>query len=134
MDGVNKVMLLGTLGMDPELKATHGGAYILAMRVATNESFKNRNGEWEKRTEWHTVTTFGKRAESLSRLLSKGSRVFVEGSLRTSGWEGQDGQKRYKTEVIAREVYLCGDKPRGGTQESDQSEPAAPRDTDDIPF
>jgi len=83
-DGLNKVMLLGNLGADPELKMTSGGQAVLKMRLATTETYLDRNKQRQERTEWHSVVLWGKRAEALSRFLSKGSRIFVEGGLRTS--------------------------------------------------
>lgn len=106
-EGLNRVMLLGNLGADPELRYTSGGEAVCNLRIATTESYLDRNKERKERTEWHTVTVWGKRGEALGRLLTKGSRVFIEGSLRTSSYE-KDGEKRWKTEIIAREVILAG--------------------------
>ncbi|HVW25977.1 MAG TPA: single-stranded DNA-binding protein [Polyangiaceae bacterium] len=107
-DGLNKVMLLGNLGADPELKMTSGGQAVLKMRLATTETYLDRNKVRQERTEWHSVVLWGKRAEALSRFLSKGSRIFVEGGLRTSSYDDRDGNKRYKTEVVASNVILAG--------------------------
>jgi single-strand DNA-binding protein len=106
-DGMNRVVLLGNLGADPELRFAGNGTAILNFRMATNESYMDRNRELQERTEWHSVVLFGARAEGLSRILSKGSCVLVEGTLRTSKYE-KDGQTRYKTEVHARELCLTG--------------------------
>jgi len=113
-DGLNKVMLLGNLGADPELKMTSGGQAVLKMRLATTETYLDRNKVRQERTEWHSVVLWGKRAEALSRFLSKGSRIFVEGGLRTSSYDDRDGNKRYKTEVVASNVILAGGGGRGG--------------------
>lgn len=110
-DGLNRVMLLGNLGADPELRSTNGGESVLRLRVATNERYKDRNDEWKDRTEWHSVTVWGKRAEALHRILSKGSNLFIEGALRTSSYDDKEGIKRYKTEIIAKEIILTGSKP-----------------------
>lgn len=108
-DGLNRVQLLGNLCADPELRATSGGSAVLNMRLATNESYLDKNRERKERVEYHSVVLWGKRAEPLARLLSKGSRIFVEGSLRTTSYEARDGGgKRYKTEVNATNVILCG--------------------------
>ncbi len=104
-DGMNKVILLGNLGADPELRRTADGSPVLSMRVATNESWLDKEKVVKERTDWHTVTLFGARAEGLSKLLVKGSCVLVEGGLRTSSYE-KEGQKRWKTEILAREVFL----------------------------
>jgi len=106
-DGMNRVVLLGNLGADPELRYAASGTAVLNFRMATNESFLDRNRELTERTEWHSVVVFGPRGEGLARVLSKGSCVLVEGTLRTSSYE-KDGQKRYKTEVHARDICLAG--------------------------
>jgi single-strand DNA-binding protein len=104
---MNRVILLGNLGSDPDLRYTAAGSAVLSLRLATNESWFDKNKEPQERTEWHTVVIWGPRAEGLSRILGKGSGVLVEGALRTSSYE-KDGQKRYRTEVHAREVCLTG--------------------------
>lgn len=113
-DGLNRVMLLGNLGADPELRSTNSGESVLRLRIATNERYQDRNKEWQDRTEWHSVTVWGKRAEALHRILSKGSNLFIEGSLRTSSYDDKEGVKRYKTEIVAKEIILTGGKPSGG--------------------
>ncbi len=112
-EGLNRVMLLGNLGADPELRFTKGGQAVMQLRIATTERFKDQSGNWTDRTEWHSVVVWGKRAEGLSKILRKGSSIFVEGSLRTTNWE-KDGQKHYKTEVNAREIILAGGRGAGG--------------------
>ncbi|MCW5835966.1 MAG: single-stranded DNA-binding protein, partial [Labilithrix sp.] len=106
-EGLNKVMLLGNLGADPELRVTQGGQAILKLRLATTETYLDRNNTRQERTEWHSVTLWGKRGEALSKFLTKGERVFVEGSLRTSSYE-KDGEKRYRTEIVASNIILGG--------------------------
>jgi single-strand DNA-binding protein len=106
-DGMNKVILLGNLGADPELRYTTAGVAVLSIRLATNESYLDKNKEPQARTEWHTVVVWGPRAEGLSRVLTKGAGVLVEGTLRTSTYE-KDGQRRYRTEVQARDVFFTG--------------------------
>src|SRR5258706_1282964 len=117
--GLNKVMLLGHLGADPELKITAGGHAVLKMRLATAETYLDRSGAWQERTEWHTVTVWGKRAEALAKILAKGACVFLEGSLRTSSYE-RNGEKRYQTEIVALNVILTG---RGGSDRSTHTQP-----------
>lgn len=106
-DGMNRAMLLGNLGADPELKFTQSGEAILNMRLATTESYLDKDKNRQERTEWHSCSLFGKRAEGLAKILSKGSRVMVEGQIRTRQYE-KDGEKRYATSINVRELYLCG--------------------------
>lgn len=137
-DGLNRVMLLGNLGADPELRMTSTGQAVLNVRLATTESYLDKNRARQERTEWHTVIVWGKRAEGLSKILRKGDRVFIEGGIRTSSYDDRDGNKRYKTEVVASNVILNGSK--GGARPSnDDAEPmAGPGEAsygdDDIPF
>lgn len=118
-EGINKVFLIGNLGQNPELRYTQSGQAVLSLRMATNERFKNRDGEWQDRAEWHTVVVWGKRAEGLSKVVVKGTQLFVEGRLQTRSWEDKQGQKRYSTEVVSREIVLLG---RGrGAEDGGQS-------------
>lgn len=105
--GLNKVMLFGNLGAEPELRTTGAGAHVLSFRIATTEVYFDKQQQKQERTEWHQVALFGARAEPLAKLLHKGSRVLVEGRLQTSSYE-KDGSKRYKTEVIATDLFLGG--------------------------
>jgi single-strand DNA-binding protein len=144
-NALNRVILLGNLGADPELKHTPNGAAVLHLRLATNERWVDRDQKVQERTEWHSVTVFGPRAEALAKILMKGSPVLVEGGLRTSSYE-KDGQKHWKTEVVAREICLAGKRPGGAIAEdapppaSSTRKPngrsAAPQPTmhDELPF
>lgn len=144
-DGFNKVLLLGNLGADPELRFTQGGQAVLNLRVATTDSYLDKDRVRKARTDWHAVVLWGRRGEALSKFLKKGSGVFVEGSLRTSSYDDRDGNKRYKTEVVARDVIMTGgrgersgDAPSGGRQPAPQGQ-EAPDDfgygeDDDVPF
>jgi len=107
-EGLNRVMLLGNLGADPELRVTQSGTSVLNLRLAVSESYKDRDGQRQERTEWVSCTLWGKRAEALSKYLNKGSRILVEGSLRTSSYEDRDGNRRYKTEVNATNIVFAG--------------------------
>lgn len=140
-EGLNRVMLIGNLGQDPELRYTQGGQAVLNMRIATTESFVNRDRERQERTEWHTVVMWGKRGESLAKFLSKGSRIAVEGRLQTRSWEAKDGGKRYTTEVVATNVILLGGRSGGSSDDGPPppSDDYAPSQDDgfgddDIPF
>jgi single-strand DNA-binding protein len=141
MDGLNRVMLLGNLGADPELRMTSTGQAVLNVRLATTESYLDKNRARQERTEWHTVIVWGKRAEGLGKILRKGDRILVEGGLRTSSYDDRDGNKRYKTEVVATNVILSGSKTGARPAPIDDAESsgglgsfvAGPGD-DDIPF
>lgn len=106
-EGLNKVILFGNLGSEPELRATPAGVHVLSFRVATTEVYFDKEGKKQERTEWHSITVFGKRAEALSRILTKGARVLIEGRIHNSSFE-KDGQKKYKSEVVANEIVLSG--------------------------
>jgi len=131
--GLNKVMLIGGVGQEPELKHTQGGTAYLPLSIGTNERYKDRDGQWKDRTEWHDVTIWGKRAEGLVKVLTKGSKVYIEGRNERQRWE-KDGQKRSTVRVIAKEVILLGgkNKNREGGQRQDDGPP--PPDDEDIPF
>jgi len=121
-DGLNRVTLFGNLGADPELRVTQSGQSVLKLRLATSASYLDKDTRQRKeRVEWHSITVWGKRAEALAKFLSKGSRLLVEGELRTSSWEADDGSKRSRTEVNALNIILAG-----GAQKNarGQSEPA----------
>ena len=127
-DGLNRVLLLGNLGADPDLRFGQDNA-VLRIRLATTESyFDKKANERKERTDWHNVVLFGKRAEALQKILAKGDRICIEGRLQTSSYE-KDGQKVWKTDVVATNVILAGNK----RPQPEQSEPA-PVGDDDIPF
>ncbi|MGD8862104.1 MAG: single-stranded DNA-binding protein [Myxococcales bacterium] len=113
-EGLNKVMLIGNLGQDPELRFTQSGTAVLNLRLATNERWKDQSGEWKDKTEWHSVIVWGKRGEALNKILSKGSHMYVDGRLQTRSWEDRDGNKRYTTEIVAQDIKLLGGRPGSG--------------------
>ena len=147
--GVNKVILVGNLGRDPEIRYTPSGAAVANITIATSESWKDKNtGENQERTEWHRVVFFNRLAEIVGEYLRKGSQIYVEGRLQTRKWQDQNGQDRYTTEVVANEMQMLGNRGGGGVapDDYDQSAPsgrsgsgasnAPPTDDfdDDIPF
>ena len=107
---VNKVILIGNLGRDPDVRSMQDGNKIVNLSVATSESWKDKSGEWQEKTEWHNILCWGKLAEIAGKYLAKGRQCCVEGKLQTSSWDGDDGKKRYKTEVVASNVEFLGNK------------------------
>jgi single-strand DNA-binding protein len=141
--GVNKVILIGNLGADPELRYTSGGSAVADLRLATSRKYTTKDGNSKEDTQWHRIVVWGKQAEHCKEYLSKGRQVYVEGRLQTRQWEDRDGNKRYTTEVVAERVQFLGGGGRGGGNEggddgppppSDQEAPASNMDDDDIPF
>lgn len=120
---LNKVMLIGNLGADPEIKYIPNGTAVANLRLATSDNRKNRDGEYEERTEWHRVVLYGRQAEIAKDYLHKGSKVYVEGRIETRSWEDKDGQKRFMTDIVARDFFILD--PKGSN--SSPTEPAAPR-------
>lgn len=141
MASVNKVILLGNLGKDPETKYMSNGEAVTNITLATTETWKDKNGEKQEKTEWHRVTFYRKLAEIAGQYLKKGSQVYIEGRLETRKWTDKSGVERYTTEIIAHEMKMTGSKP--GQSEQRQPEKAAPKQNsgsgfedmdDDIPF
>ncbi|MEL7311058.1 MAG: single-stranded DNA-binding protein [Pseudomonadota bacterium] len=144
--GINKVILVGNLGQDPETRYMPSGGAVTNLRIATSESWKDKQtGEPQERTEWHSIAMFGRLAEISAEYLRKGSQVYIEGKLRTRKWQDKNGNDRYTTEVIADEMQMLGSRggagaPMGGGQQRPQQQapaqqPAAVSDfDDDIPF
>jgi single-strand DNA-binding protein len=151
--GVNKAIIVGTLGQDPEVRYTANGGAVANISVATNESWRDKaTGEAQERTEWHRIVMFGKLAEIAQQYLKKGSQAYFEGRIQTRKWQDQSGNDRYSTEIVANEMQMLGGRAGGGggapmesggqsqSQSQPQSKPApaetAPMDDgfDDIPF
>ena len=121
MAGLNKVMLIGNLGKDPELKYTPGGQPLCQFSIATTEKFTDKNQQQQKRTEWHNIVVWGKLAELANQYLKKGRSAYVEGKITTRSWDDRDGNKKYRTEIVAREIQFLG-----GPGESRGEEPSMP--------
>jgi len=127
----NKVTLIGNLGADPEMKTFDSGNTVSQFTMATSESYKDKDGEKQEKTEWHSIVAWGKLAEICEKYLTKGSKVLIEGKLTTRSWEKEDGTKGYKTEVVAREMKMLGSNPQAS---SDNNNPAPTEEDDDLPF
>jgi single-strand DNA-binding protein len=150
MASLNKVMLIGNLGKDPEVRYTTSGQAVASFNLATSEKFKNKSGEWEERTEWHRVTLWGKLAEIAGEYLAKGRTVYIEGRLQTRKWTDRDGNDKYTTEIVGDKMQMLGGKGEagsgssgGGTRRTETAGSVAdttvsydepPFQDDDIPF
>ncbi|HKS95645.1 MAG TPA: single-stranded DNA-binding protein [Terriglobia bacterium] len=153
MSSINKVILIGRLGKDPEVKYTPSGAPVAKFTLATDEVFKDRSGEQQKRTEWHNIVAWNRLAEICGEYLTKGKQIYIEGSIRSRQWEDQSGNKRTSYDIVAREMKMLGSKGDSGraassaattsTAEPREAEPAAPPEPpraeteitdEDIPF
>ncbi len=126
MNGLNKVQLIGNLGAEPEMRFTPSGSPVANFNMAVNRSFSDQDGKREEETEWFSVVTWNKLAETCNQFLVKGSQVYVEGRLHTRAWDGQDGQKHYRTEVVAGQVIFLNKKVNG--------ENPVPSEPEEIPF
>ena len=133
MAGLNKVMIIGNLGADPEMRYTADGAAVTNFRIAASRNYTGADGERKEETEWFRIVAFRKLAELCNQYLQKGRRVYVEGRLQTRQWEGQDGQKRYTTEVIAQDVQFLDSRPGGAPGSEDQDAPMD-LEPEDVPF
>ena len=142
--GINKAILVGHLGADPEVKHTAGGTSVCTLSVATSESWKDKQtGEQQERTEWHRVKMFGRLAEIAGEYCKKGGQVYIEGSIRTDKYTDKEGVQRYSTDIIANEMQMLGGKPQGSSQGSGEQTRPTPQkstggsvagDDDDLPF
>lgn len=135
MPSVNKVIVLGNLGRDPEVKYTAGGDAVCNLSIATSEQWKDKNGEKQERTEWHRIVLFGRQAEIAGEYLKKGRSVYIEGRLQTRKYTDKDGVEKYSTEIVADRMQLIG-----GRDDAEERKPAAQKQqaggsfSDDIPF
>ena len=141
MAGVNKAILIGNLGADPEIRYTSNGTAVAKFRIATTERWTNANGEKEERTEWHRIVAFGRLGEICGEYLAKGKQVYVEGRLQTRNWEDKDGGQRTTTEIVAVGMQMLGTAgasnpqgPQGSRKESFPSKKEPEAGNEDIPF
>jgi single-strand DNA-binding protein len=142
---VNKVILVGNLGANPEMRFTQGGQAVANLRIATSERWTDRSGQKQESTEWHRVVAFGKLAEICGQYLTKGRQIYIEGRIQTRQWQDQQGQKRFTTEIVATNMQMLGSRTgerpaedMGATVPADESFPGDPGpgggNDDDIPF
>ena len=125
MAGVNKVILIGNLGADPEVRYSQNGTAVVKFRIATKETWKGKDDNKSERTEWHRITAFGRLGEICGQYLNKGKQVYIEGRLQTQKWEDRDGNTRYTTEIIAQNMQLLGSR-SGGESEQARTEDEPP--------
>ncbi len=140
---INKAILVGNVGKDPEIKYTPNGVPLAKFSLATNERFKDKSGEWQDRTEWHNVLAWQRLAEIVGEFVQKGSKLYIEGKLQSSSWEDRNsGEKRYRTEIVARDIVRLGSSERSSGADRDMPEGeresvhvgAGDIDDSDIPF
>ena len=138
--GVNKAIILGNLGQDPEVRYSQGGKALCNLSIATSEKWKDKDsGEDQERTEWHRIVAFGRLAEVMGEHLHKGSQVYIEGKIQTRKWQDRDGNDRYTTEIVANDMQMLGSRQggnpqSGGAQQNRQEEQPQEEFDDDIPF
>jgi single-strand DNA-binding protein len=116
MASLNKVMLIGNLGKDPEVRFTASGTAVASFSIATSDRFKNKSGEWEERTEWHNIVLWSKLAEVAKEYLTKGKTVYIEGRLQTRKWQDREGKDRWSTEIVGDRMQMLGPKGEGGSR------------------
>lgn len=142
---VNKAIIIGRLGADPELRYTPSGQAVTSFNMATNEAWRDAAGATQERTEWHSIVVWGKLAETCAEYLKKGSHVYIEGRLQTRSWDDQNGVKRYKTEIVAQRMQMLDSKGAGMPQDTGEVAPTTPggepvvgppiaEEEDDLPF
>jgi len=135
---VNKVILVGNVGQDPEVKYTPSGVPVARVSLATNERFKGNNDQWQDRTEWHNIVAWQRLAEIVGEYVRKGTKLYVEGKIQTRAWEDKEGVKRYTTEIVASNMQMLDSKGQGREQDSGLNEPMPPfaegAAEEDVPF
>ncbi len=137
--GINKVILVGNLGADPEIRYTPSGTAVANFRLATSETRTNKEGQKETKTEWHRIVTFGKLAEICGEYLAKGKQVYIEGKIQTRSWDDKDGNKKYMTEIVANTMQMLGSSKDAATAADSAGsggggDEIPPSDIDDVPF
>ncbi|MCJ7602306.1 MAG: single-stranded DNA-binding protein [Desulfobulbaceae bacterium] len=134
---INKAIIIGNLGADPEVRYTQSGTAVANFNVATTEKWKGQDGQMQEQTEWHRIVAFARLAEICGEYLSKGSKVYVEGRIQTRSWNDKDGNKRYTTEIVAKDMKMLdpkGASSSAGNSFAEEPPPPEPRAGDDVPF
>lgn len=134
MAGVNKVILVGNLGKDPEVRHLEGGVAVASFSIATTEVYKDKTGTRQEQTEWHNIVVWRGLAEVAEKYLKKGMTIYIEGKLRTRSWDDKEGHKRYSTEVVGDTFTILSKKENQSTGSNEQSDLSAPKTGDDLPF
>jgi len=142
MSGINKVILVGNLGKDPEVRHLEGGTAVAKFPLATTESYKNREGQRVSQTEWHNIVVWRGLAEIAGKYLNKGMQVYIEGKIKNRSWDDKDGNKRYITEIVADNMTILGRREDSGSSASEsnadaktsEAQPSHANDSDDLPF
>ena len=132
---INKVFLLGYLGKDPDVRMTQSGKVVVSCSLSTTESYKDKDGKWQSKSEWHNLVIWDKAAETFAKHFKKGSKVAVDGKLQTRQWEDQNGNKRYTTEILVKDFYFVDSKKEKGSPTEDQENHGLPENCgEDVPF
>jgi single-strand DNA-binding protein len=139
MAGINKVILIGNLGKDPELRYTPGGQAVASFSLATSEKWRDKDGVMQDKTEWHNIVVWGRQAEVAKEYLAKGKQVYIEGRIQTRSWEDKEGNKRYTTEIVGQRMQFLGTRDSGKEVPSDMPAEAPPvgditGEDEDLPF
>ncbi len=134
MAGVNKVILVGNLGKDPEVRHLEGGTAVASFSIATTEVYKDKTGARQEQTEWHNIVVWRGLAEIAEKYLKKGMTIYIEGKLRTRSWDDKEGHKRYSTEVVGDTFTILSKKENQSTGNNEQSDNSGPKTADDLPF
>jgi single-strand DNA-binding protein len=134
MAGVNKVILIGNLGKDPEVRHLEGGAAVANFPLATTETFKDKNGNRQEQTEWHNIVVWRGLAEVAEKYLKKGMTIYLEGKLRTRSWDDKEGNKRYTTEVVGDSFTMLSKRDNASQTPSEDNSSSTPKTGDDLPF
>lgn len=136
MASVNKAILIGNLGKDPEIRYTPSGQAVVTFSLATTEKWRDKDGQMQERTEWHNIVVWGRMAENANEYLKKGRPVYIEGRIQNRSYDDKDGNKRYISEVVAQRMQFLGGKPdqAGGSRPAQEEPPEVAADDDDLPF